>query len=110
MIHSPWKDGNPDANLLVIRLASTDMDGFDSADINASYFWQYRNNLIGKHFKTLSQALIFHLHGIVPESVFELMNATGFLGAMLWISEIDDMEQYLVRAFLLCLAIATDEL
>jgi hypothetical protein len=96
MIHSPWKDGNPHAVTLIIRMASIDTDGLDVAELNAAYIWQYRNNLIGKHFKTQSETLIFSLHGLVSVQIFQLVNAVGFLGAALWITEIDDMDAYCV--------------
>lgn len=57
---------------------------------------QYRNGLIGKHFKTLMQTSIFHIHDIVSEHQFTLTKAIGELGALLWIAEIDDLNQYLV--------------
>jgi hypothetical protein len=60
---------------------------------------QYRNGLIGKHFKTLMQTTIFHLHGLVTPDQFTLVKAMGFFGALLWIPEIEDMESYLVCAF-----------
>ncbi|KDQ51612.1 hypothetical protein JAAARDRAFT_198890 [Jaapia argillacea MUCL 33604] len=56
---------------------------------------QYRNGLIGKHFKSLSQTLAFHIHGLVTTEQFTLVKAAGELGAMLWIHEIDDMNAYL---------------
>jgi hypothetical protein len=95
-VWSPWKDSDSNAKLFSIRLASTDTDGLGIADINAPYFIQYKNNLIGKHFKTLSQTAIFHLHGLVSPEVFGLMRAVGSLGALLWIAEIDNMDQYTV--------------
>lgn len=58
---------------------------------------QYRNGLIGKHFKTLTQTMVFHLHGIVNPDQFTLTKAIGSLGAALWIPEIEDMDGYLVR-------------
>jgi len=57
---------------------------------------QYRNGLIGKHFKTLMQTMAFHVHGLVTDEEFELIKAVGDLGALLWVHEIDDMDKYLV--------------
>ncbi|KAF7343014.1 hypothetical protein MVEN_01731600 [Mycena venus] len=56
---------------------------------------QYRNGLIGKHFKTLIQTMIFHIHDIVTPDQFSLVRALGELGPMLWLSVIDNMEEYL---------------
>lgn len=58
---------------------------------------QYRNGLIGKHFKMLMQTAVFHIHDIVSGNQFTLAKALGELGAALWIAEIDDLEQYLVQ-------------
>ncbi|KAJ7732086.1 hypothetical protein B0H14DRAFT_2314270, partial [Mycena olivaceomarginata] len=61
------------------------------------YMIQYKNNLIGKHFKTLMQALMFHVHSICTPEQFSLIKAAGDLGALLWIPEIHDMEHYLAQ-------------
>ena len=58
---------------------------------------QYRNGLIGKHFKTLMQTMIFHVHGIVRDEQFTLIKAMGSLGALLWVPQIDNMDEYLVH-------------
>jgi hypothetical protein len=60
---------------------------------------QYRNGLIGKHFKTLMQTMAFHVHGLVTDEEFALIRAVGDLGALLWVHEIDDMEKYLVSSY-----------
>ena len=56
---------------------------------------QYKNNLIGKHFKTLMQILAFHVHGISTLEEFVLIKAAGELGACFWIPEINNMDEYL---------------
>jgi hypothetical protein len=58
---------------------------------------QYRNGLIGKHFKTLMQTMVFHVHDLVSDEQFTLIKAIGLLGALLWVPEIEDMDGYLVR-------------
>jgi len=60
---------------------------------------QYRNGLIGKHFKTLMQTMIFHVHDIVSPDQFTLIKAVGSLGALLWIPKIENMGSYLVSMF-----------
>jgi hypothetical protein len=94
-LHTSWKEA--DQNLFVIRLQSTNIDGLSIPSIRAPYMMQYRNGLIGKHFKTLMQTMIFHLHGLVTPEQFTLVKAVGFFGALLWVPEIEDMESYLVR-------------
>jgi hypothetical protein len=60
---------------------------------------QYRNGLFGKHFKTIMQTAAFHIDDITTPEQLSLVKAIGQLGAVLWISEIDDLEAYLVRPF-----------
>ncbi|KAF7317051.1 FAD-binding-3 domain-containing protein [Mycena chlorophos] len=88
-----WSD--TDRALLAIRLQSTDVSGLTIPPIRAFYLVQYRNSLIGKHFKTLMQTLAFVVHDICTPEQFRLIKAAGDLGARLWIPEIDDMELYL---------------
>ncbi|KAF7364109.1 hypothetical protein MSAN_01069900 [Mycena sanguinolenta] len=90
---SQWSD--TDRHLLAIRLQSTDISGLTVPPIRAGYMIQYRNNLIGKHFKTLMQVLIFHIHKICTPEQFTLVKAASDLGARLWVPEIDDMDHYL---------------
>jgi hypothetical protein len=97
LMHSGWKDTDGRGNIFTVQFASTDTDGLVSPDIRASYIWQYRDNLIGKHFRLISQTQTFHLHDLVDTPLFELVKAIGFLGAALWIPEIDDMDEYTVR-------------
>jgi hypothetical protein len=94
MLHTSWTEADQD--LFTIRLQSTNIDGLSVPRIRATYMMQYRNGLIGKHFKTLMQTMIFHLHGLVTPEQFTLAKAIGFFGALLWIPEIEDMESYLV--------------
>ncbi|KAH9922155.1 hypothetical protein B0H21DRAFT_175850 [Amylocystis lapponica] len=57
---------------------------------------QYRNNLIGKHFKAIQQLAIFHLDDtLCPQLVRDLWKANGELGALMWYHEIEDMDTYL---------------
>ncbi|KAF7310181.1 FAD-binding-3 domain-containing protein [Mycena indigotica] len=88
-----WSDSH--RQLLAIRLQSTDISGLSIPPIRAAFMIQYRNNLIGKHFKTLMQILALHTHDICTPEQFSLILAAADLGARLWIPEIDDMESYL---------------
>jgi hypothetical protein len=72
------------------------MDGLSVSPLHAAYMMQYRNGLIGKHFKTLMQMMVFHVHNIVNLEQFTLIKTIGSLGALLWILEIEDMDSYLV--------------
>ncbi|THU86067.1 hypothetical protein K435DRAFT_684434 [Dendrothele bispora CBS 962.96] len=93
MFHSRITDESQ-RQLFVSRLQSTDTDGLTIPPLRAAYMMQYRNGLIGKHFKALMQTMVFHVHGLVTPAEFEVIKAVGELGAMLWVPEIDNMEQY----------------
>lgn len=58
--------------------------------MRASYIMQYKNNLIGKHFKTLSQTMSFHLWGLATPDQIKLAHSVGILGGLLWLTEITD--------------------
>ncbi|KAJ7885743.1 hypothetical protein B0H14DRAFT_2563749 [Mycena olivaceomarginata] len=82
----------PDKQLLL-----TDLTGLTIPPLRAGYMIQYRNNLIGKHFKSLMQILIFHAHKICTPDQFRLIQTAGDLGARLWVPEIDNMDKYLAE-------------
>ncbi|KAG8913665.1 hypothetical protein FRC01_004436, partial [Tulasnella sp. 417] len=97
LLHQPWgKTFGPKHRLLAARLQSTDTNGLTIPPIRANYILQYRNGLIGKHFKSLQQTVIFHLYGeLENRPVFQIYKAAGFLGAVLWYHVIDDMDAYI---------------
>ncbi|KAJ7215182.1 hypothetical protein C8J57DRAFT_1600480 [Mycena rebaudengoi] len=82
-------------NIFTIQLQGTDLDGLCVPPIRAAYMMQYCNGLIGKHFKTLMQTMIFHIHNIVTPEQFTLVRALGELGPVLWTPVIENMEEYL---------------
>ncbi|KAJ7229581.1 hypothetical protein B0H12DRAFT_1029956 [Mycena haematopus] len=90
-----WSD--TDRQLLAIRLQSTDITGLSVPPIRAAYMIQYKNNLIGKHFKTLMQILAFHVHEISTPEQFTPVKAAAELCARLWVPEIDDMDEYITQ-------------
>ncbi|KAF7370029.1 hypothetical protein MSAN_00632900 [Mycena sanguinolenta] len=92
-LHHKWTAMQQD--IFTIRLQGTNLDGLRVPPIRAAYMMQYRNGLIGKHFKTLMQTMIFHIHDIVTPDQFVLVRALGELGPILWLPVIDNMEEYL---------------
>ena len=61
---------------------------------------RYRGSLIGKHFKSLAQIMPFLIHDLVPRSVLDGWCTIGSLVVLLWHTEIDDKEKYLVSLFI----------
>ncbi|KAH9925298.1 uncharacterized protein B0H18DRAFT_933788 [Fomitopsis serialis] len=93
-LHSSWKPAQHE--LFATRLRSASIEGLNIPPVRASYIVQYKNGLIGKHFKALQQLGIFQLDdALCNDLVFDLWRATGELGAMLWYDEIENMEEYL---------------
>ncbi|KAJ7767826.1 hypothetical protein B0H16DRAFT_1787465 [Mycena metata] len=92
-LHHNWTAVQQD--IFTVRLQATNLDGLRVPPIRAAYMMQYCNGLIGKHFKTLMQTMIFHIHDIVTPEQFTLVRALGELGPLLWMPVIDNLEDYL---------------
>jgi hypothetical protein len=90
-----WSKAQMD--LFVIRLESTDIRGLNCPPMLAAYIMQYKDALIGKHFKRLVQTWAFHLSGLASPVQLQLVKSAGALGALLWHHEIDDMAVHMVR-------------
>ncbi|CDO75374.1 hypothetical protein BN946_scf184767.g9 [Trametes cinnabarina] len=92
-IHNDWTDAQRD--LFAARLQSSSLDGLTLPALRASWMLQHPNNLIGKHLKALQQLTVFHLDDFLCDSLtFDLIKATGELGALLWYHEIEDLKEY----------------
>ncbi|KAI0086224.1 hypothetical protein BDY19DRAFT_1017745 [Irpex rosettiformis] len=96
--HTSWDDSQRE--LMAVRLQNSSVDGLSIYPVRGHYMMKYRNNLIGKHFKTLQQVGVFHLHPDLLEQVhgthlLELWKATGELGALLFYHTISDISTYL---------------
>ncbi|KAJ6600531.1 hypothetical protein DFH09DRAFT_1257967 [Mycena vulgaris] len=88
-----WDDKKED--IFAARLSASSIDGLSIPPPRPRYVVQYKNSLIGKHFKMLQQLGVFHVHDLCSPLLFDLWKATGELGALLWFPEIKDMKQYL---------------
>ncbi|KAJ7049132.1 hypothetical protein C8F01DRAFT_1353615 [Mycena amicta] len=88
-----WSDA--DRQLLAIQLQSTDIGSMKIPPVRGAYMIQYKNNLIGKHYKTIMQTLAFHVHDICTPEQLQLIKVSADLGARVWVPVIDDMEKYI---------------
>ncbi|EIW80535.1 hypothetical protein CONPUDRAFT_57827 [Coniophora puteana RWD-64-598 SS2] len=78
------------------RLDSVDVKGLNSAAIDAAYMVRHRQSLIGKHFKSLAQVMPFLVYDLVPCEVLDAWTRLGELVVLIWHTEINNMETYLV--------------
>ena len=83
--------------LFQTRLASVEWHGLNALSTDAAYICQYNGSLIGKHFKSLAQVMSFLVYDLVPEDVLCAWNIIGGLVVLLWHTDIEDIECYLVR-------------
>lgn len=89
-----WDDQKQ--TIFAARLSASSIDSLSIPPPRPHYVVQYKNSLIGKHFKMLQQLGVFYVHDLCSPLLFDLWKATGELGAMLWFPEIKNMDTYLV--------------
>ncbi|KAF5371374.1 hypothetical protein D9615_009666 [Tricholomella constricta] len=96
-----WHDTNTKWNkkkdeIFATRLQSSSIDGLSLPPLRSRYLLQYKNSLIGRHFKALQQLTVFHLDDdLCNPDLFNLWKASGELGALLWYPEIRNVTQYI---------------
>ncbi|KZT60627.1 hypothetical protein CALCODRAFT_531479 [Calocera cornea HHB12733] len=84
-------------SLLLIRLASLNETGWNLPKLNPTYIIQHRKQLIGKHFKALSQCLPFVLEDLVSPAILEAWVIAGIAMPLLWKYDILDKKVHEVR-------------
>ncbi|KAH8991024.1 hypothetical protein EDB92DRAFT_1946218 [Lactarius akahatsu] len=78
------KSHSKSLSLFQTCLASASWKGLNAPSTNAKYICQYHNSLIRKHYKSLAQ------------DILHTWNIIGALMVLLWHTEIEDLERYLV--------------
>ncbi|KAG1908795.1 uncharacterized protein F5891DRAFT_1124416 [Suillus fuscotomentosus] len=79
-----------------VHLESVDKDGLNAPCLNADYVCHYKGSLIGKHFKSLAQVMLFLIYDLVPSIVLNAWTVIGELVVLVWHTKIVDTEAYLV--------------
>lgn len=82
---------------LQVRLDSLAKDGLGDVTLGADYIVRYKGSLIGRHFKSLAQVMPYLIYDLVPRTVLDGWTTIGRLVVLLWHTEIEDTETYLVR-------------
>lgn len=78
------------------RLNSLERSGLDVPKIPANYMCKHKGSLIGKHFKTIIQVMPFVVYDLISSDILNAWKSMGRLTVLLWATEIDDIESYLV--------------
>jgi hypothetical protein len=92
---------NKQLDVLQARLHSLSSDGLNIPRILADYMCQYRGSLIGKHFKTIMQILPHVVHDLISTDLLHVWLVLGRLGVLLWHTEIENVDVYLVRGIVI---------
>ena len=98
-----WRDAiarlNDDQkNLLIVRLASLDIDGLNIPPIAAQTLVKYAGSLVGRDFRVVAQVAPFVLYDLVPQPCHNTWLALARLIPLIWQPVIDNLEKYLVRS------------
>ncbi|TEB15367.1 hypothetical protein FA13DRAFT_1876169 [Coprinellus micaceus] len=93
--NTTWEKKEEAEHAFAVRLECSDLHGLTTPPPRANYIVQYKNSLIGKHFKILSQLAVFHLHGLCSDILYDMWKAAGELGALIWYPEINNLKEYL---------------
>ncbi|KZS91320.1 hypothetical protein SISNIDRAFT_394712, partial [Sistotremastrum niveocremeum HHB9708] len=81
-------------DILRTRFRSLREQGMKIPKLNGDYMIKYKGALIGKHFKSVAQLMVFVCEGLVPESVYNAWVIIGHLTALIWQTEYDDIKQF----------------
>ena len=90
------KNRSKSLSLFQTCLASVHWSGLNAPNMNTEYICQYHNSLIRKHYKSLAQVMPFLVFDLVPQDILRAWNIIGTLVVLLWHTEIEDLESYLV--------------
>lgn len=90
-------------DLFQIRLESINREGLNAPSLGADYIVHYKGSLIGRHLKSLAQVMPYIIYDLVPKAVLDAWTTIGELIVLLWHTEIDHIDSYLVSRTLVSL-------
>jgi hypothetical protein len=88
------------------RLATVNKDALNAPCLNADYICHYKGSLIGKHFKSLAQVMLFLIYDLVPPTVLNGWTVMGELVVLVWHTKIANTEVYLVSFYIMYAALS----
>jgi hypothetical protein len=83
-------------DIFAARLRSAHVNGLRTGPV-PTYIVMNCGSLNGSHFKVLGQLAIFALHDLVSDDLFNCWYALGRLMVLVWYSDIQDLDAYIVR-------------
>ncbi|KAG8787398.1 hypothetical protein FRC12_015622 [Ceratobasidium sp. 428] len=82
---------------LQARLSGLSTSGLNIDSISEKYMCHYTGSLVGKHFKILAQLMPFACYDLVETDLMEAWLLLGRLTVLLWFTEIENIDTYLVE-------------
>ena len=86
-------------SVLETRLGSIETSGLKIDSVSENYICHYTGSLVGKHFKILAQIIQFTCYDLLKPDLFEAWLLLGRLTVLLWHTEIEDVDIYLVSVY-----------
>lgn len=78
------------------RLRGHRYSGLNVESLSPDYILRFKGGLVGKHFKALVQVMPIVVRDLLPQPVVHAWLLMSQLVLLLWHTEIDDLEPFLV--------------
>lgn len=88
------------------RLETVNKNALNAPCLNTDYICHYKGSLIGKHFKSLAQVMLFLIYDLVPPTVLNGWTVMGELVILVWHTKIANTEVYLVSFYIMYTALS----
>ena len=96
-----WRDAvsrlKPDAKaILMVRISSLDTSSLGLPPLSGKTLVQYAGSLTERDFRAIAQIAPFVLYELIPLECYDVWLSLSALVPLVWMPEIDDIEEYLV--------------